>query len=369
MTTVELEVSGEGDTAALHDAIWELVQSWVDMYTAGDANRFASEYLPEAIDSAVEDERWGVDGSTLRWTFDDFGGRRSHTASVWAHWTTRALASEWDRVAEAADEHEHELVSEPPTRTDPHLISMRGSLWFVDETGLVTDGKSIPVAELDADERARYDIARDRCMCGPCMMTRPEPAFEQGMIEALTEADSASSAAWYIQRWPQPSQAVLFAMIHAAGSDVLRFAIEHVAALVPDAAATVSSLMATLIGLPRARALYALSSMPLDDDQRALLIREVTASLDGDDATTEAAAEVAGLQRGADPELYERVAAILDRDVSEELRHQAVLGLSNAHFDRPPSAKVRAVLEREAKRDTEAGQLAKWFLSSFHTKL
>ena len=79
-------------------------------------------------------------------------------------------------------------------------------------------------------------------------------------------------------------------------------------------------------------------------------------SLEGSDAATEAAAEVAGVVGSADPELFERVAAILDRDVSDKLRHQSVLGLSNAHFERAPSPKVRACLEREATRETEAGQ-------------
>ncbi len=69
--------------------------------------------------------------------------------------------------------------------------------------------------------------------------------------------------------------------------------------------------------------------------------------------------------RDADPELFERVAAILDRQTSEELRHQAVLGLVNAHFERAPSPTVRARLEREAALDTKPGKLAAWFLKQF----
>jgi hypothetical protein len=371
---VSITVTGDGDASALYDAIWVLVDSWVDMYTAGEPYRIATSYLRDAaIPSALENNTWGVTGNTLSWMFDTFAGRRSRTAGAWAHWVQLALASEWDRVLESAEQYELVIATERPTLAAllvdaPGLVTMRNELWTADEAGLSSDTKQLALADLDADERARHETARIRCMCGPCAMLRPDASFEKGITSTLADPDAASSAAWYIARWQRVSPDVLVALVNAAGIETLRDTIERYASNLPDAAAILAPLLPTLAGVPRARAFYALASVLLDDAQNARLVHEIRVSLDGADAATEAAAEVAGVVRGGDPELYEHVAAILDRDVSEQLRHQAVLGLANAHFERVASPTVRTRLEREATRDTAAGKLASWFLASFPRK-
>ncbi|HEY0252274.1 MAG TPA: hypothetical protein VGC41_12150, partial [Kofleriaceae bacterium] len=171
---VSIEVSGDGDASALHDAIWELVESWIEMYTAGTTYRAATSYLrDDAIPSALEDNTWGVEGTTLSYMFDSFGGKRSSMAGTWAHWMKLALASEWDRVVETAEQHELEISTDAPDLSallseGGARIAMRNDLWVADEKGLHTDTARIPVEELDAEERARYDVALTRCMCGPC---------------------------------------------------------------------------------------------------------------------------------------------------------------------------------------------------------
>ena len=365
---VSIEVTGVGDASALYDAIWVIVDAWVDMYTAGDPYRIATGYLREAaIPTALENNTWGVTGNTLAWMFDDIGGRRSHSAAAWRHWVTLALASEWDRVLETAEHYELAIATErPPFLVDgPGLVTMRNELWSADEAGLSSDTKQLALADLDADERARYEAARIRCMCGPCAMLRPDASFEQGILGTLADPEAASSAAWYIARWQRTSPEVLVALVTAAGTETSRTAIERYISNLPNAAAILAPLLPTLAGVPRARAFYALASVMLDDDQHAQLVHELRSSLEGDDRAAAAAAEVAGIVRGANLELYELLAAILDREVSEELRHQAVLGLANAHFERIPSPTVRMRLEREATRETEAGKLARWFLTSF----
>jgi hypothetical protein len=122
-----------------------------------------------------------------------------------------------------------------------------------------------------------------------------------------------------------------------------------------------------LAGGGRGLALYALAATYRDDADRDLLVREIRAALSGTDEATEAAAEIAGrIGRGV-PGLATEVAAVLDRDISSGLRHNAVLGLVNLHLPPapPPEPAVRARLEREAATDTEAGRLAQWLLTAF----
>ena len=371
---VSIVVTGGGDSSALHDAIWEIVEAWVDMYTAGDAYRIATSYLREAaIPAGLEHGTWGVTGNTLSWMFDDVEGRRSRTAGAWKHWVQLALASEWERVLEQAEQCELAIATERSILATllvdaPGLVTIRDELWTADDHGLSSDTRRLALAALDVEERARYDKARIRCLCGPCAMLRPDASFEKGMLANLADPDAASSVAWYIARWQLSSSDVLVALVNAAGTEMLRAGIERYASHVPNAAALLLPLLPTLTGAPRGRAMFALASVTLDDAQRALLLHEVRISLAGSDLATEAAAEIVGLLRGADAELFESAAAILDRDVSEGLRHQVVLGLSNAHFSRATSPEVRARLEREATRNTEAGELASWFLQAFPRK-
>lgn len=364
-----IEVTGDGDRDALHAAIWSRIEAFLEMYASGTDYRQVWSYLGESI--AAYDDVWRADGDHLSYMFKDFAGCCSRSANLWAHWTQLALASEWDALGQLAEEHDLAITS-PERALATHLVdgpgyvTLRNDVWSADEAGLSGDSQHIPLAELTDEERVAYDVARTRCMCGPCKMLRPEPPFETGILSGLVDADAAPSAAWYVARWSRSSPAILAALLTAASDDALRAAIEAHAPRVPGAWSQTVALLPALRGAQRGRALYALASIPLDDATRAELLRYVRDTLTtDDDLAAEAAVEVAGLIGRNDLAIADQVAAVLDRDVSDELRHQAVLGLVNLHLERPASGPVRARLEREATKDTEAGKLAAWFLASF----
>lgn len=364
-----ITVAGDGDREALHDAIWDEIQAWVRMYTADAANAAVLAYVHDAVSDGTD--AWGVQGDTLAWMFADFAGCCSRSADAWAHWTMLALASEWQRIESLAEEYELRIVSERLT-LDALLVDRRGfvplrkNLWSADRDQLSGDDETLALAELTTDERASYDAACVRCMCGPCTMLRPDENIETAMVRGLADATTAKPASWYVARMQRTSPTTLEALVRAAGDSMLQEAVEQYAAREPRAWDTLVARLPALRGIPRARALYALAATKLDDARRLQLIREIRAALVRPDAAAVAAAEIAGyLGRGV-PELDEQLAAILDRDVDEELRHNVVLGLVNLHVPkRAPSATVRARLQREAKRPSEAGRLASWFVDAF----
>ena len=197
-------------------------------------------------------------------------------------------------------------------------------------------------------------------------MLRADEVVETGLVRALANAKTAQPAAWYVARMQRTSPATLEALVRAAGDSMLREPVEQYAAREPRAWDTLVATLPALRGVPRGRALYALAAVKLDDAQRLQLIREIRAALTKTDAAAVAAAEIAGVLGRGVPELDEQLAAILDRDVDEELRHNVVLGLVNLHVPkRAPSSTVRARLQREAKRSSEAGRLASWFVEAF----
>ena len=366
-----INVAGDGDREALHDAIWQEVQQWVRMYTADSANKAVLAYVYDAVSSGMEEGHWGVMGDTLAWMFMDFAGCCSRSANVWAHWTNLALASEWERIVELAEEHDLRVVSER-TALDALLVDRRGfvsirkDLWLADRDALSGDDKTLALAKLSADERAAYDAARVRCMCGPCTMLRPDLDIETAMLRGLANATTAEPCAWYIARMNRTSPHLLTALVRAAGSSMLQEPLERYASREPAAWDTLLAAMPALVGVARGRAFYALAATKLDDARRVRLVREIKAALTKADAGAIAAAEVAGYVGRGVPELDEQLAAILDRDVIEDLRHNVVLGLVNLHVPkRSPSVTVRERLQREAKRSTEAGRLANWFVEAF----
>lgn len=366
-----IDVAGDGDREALHDAIWQEIQAWVRMYTADPANKPVLAYVYDAVSCGAEEGHWGVMGDTLAWMFKDFAGCCSRSANVWAHWTNLALASEWSRIVELAEEHGLQVVSKPTT-LDELLVDRRGfvpirkDLWVADRDALSGDDQRLAVATLSADERAAYDAARVRCMCGPCTMLRPDANIETAMVRGLGDARTAEPSAWYVARMNRTSPRVLASLVQAAGSSMLQAAVERYASREPAAWDTLLAAMPALRGVARGRALYALAATKLDDARRVLLVREIKAALATQDAGAIAAAEVAGYVGRGVPELDEQLAAILDRDVVEDLRHNVVLGLVNLHVPkRSPSPTVRQKLQREAQRQTEAGRLANWFVEAF----
>ncbi|MBB2909213.1 hypothetical protein FHS43_000459 [Streptosporangium becharense] len=181
-TGISLQVSGDGDRAVLHAAIWEAARDFLDMYTGSPAYETAYSYLSEAIPHEKDLGGWGVDGDWLRWMFPDFAGCCAVSSNIWVHWLQLAFAADWDRFVQLAGQHGLEIVSERPAldgllANDGSYVTLRGEVWSVDEKGLYGDDKHLPIADLDPDELARHAEACERCMCGPCAMLRPEPGI------------------------------------------------------------------------------------------------------------------------------------------------------------------------------------------------
>ncbi|MEU6721867.1 hypothetical protein ABZ897_61420 [Nonomuraea sp. NPDC046802] len=361
---ISLKVSGEGDRAAAQAALWKAVRDFIGVYIGGSsAYAPVREYVWEVVSHDHEIDR-------LNWSFDDLSGCCSRSAWAWHHWFRLALAADWNRLRRVAGDHGLTLEGEPPSLAellagDDHYVVLRGDLWSVGETGLHGDDQYIDVAELTTEERARHTEARERCMCLPCAMLRPEPAFRTAMLNALNDS-SMTSAAWYLARTHETSPEVLTALVRA-GDGAMRAllpAVERYAPRVTNAWPTLQDLLPDLRGGARGLALYALAAIS-GDAAHPMLIHELSAALDGSDEAAEAAAELAGRVGHDIPGLADRLAAILNREASDELRHNAVLGLLNLHAPpRPaPSDEIRVLLRREALRDTEAGRLAKWALT------
>ena len=200
-----------------------------------------------------------------------------------------------------------------------------------------------------------------------CAMLRPEPDIRATWVDALGSSELRQSAAWYLSRANEATAETLVAIVRAGAMADLLPAVERYAPRVPDAFPAVLAALPDLDGGSRGLALYALDATYRDDADRDLLLAEVRASLAGSDAATGAAAEVAGrIGRGV-AGLPAEVAAVLDRDVSAEVRHNAVLGLVNLHMPPgpPPDPAIRARLAAEAATDTDAGRLAHWLLTAF----
>jgi hypothetical protein len=388
---VTLGVDGGGDRAALHAAIWATAREFIDRYTAPAAYPAVYDYLGVAVRRAEADGTWGPAGGRLGWWFTDHGRADSRSAYLWVHWLRLALSAEWTRMTEHAADHSLTIAEQRPdlgallADRGTTFVTLRSDVWLVGADGLSADGRDIALADLDDAERARHAEATRRCRCGMCDLLRPEPDVRATMVDSLTRPETRQSAAWYLSRAHEASAGTLVAFVRAgqpgprsfalrpaqaagdgAMADLLP-AVERYAPRVPGAFPAVLAALPDLDGGARGLALYALAATYGDDADRDRLLAEARASLGGTDEATQAAAEIAGrIGRGV-AGLPAEVAAVLDRDISAAVRHNAVLGLVNLHLPPapPPDPTVRARLEREAATDTDAGRLAKWLLSAF----
>lgn len=191
---VTLTVSGDGDRAALHSAVWKAAYNLIDTYTASPEYEPNRRLLADSIKNApVGKYPWGVDGDRLSWYFYDFGACRLNFSQAWVHWLHLAFAADWDGFVRLAKDNGLEITSiqgrsEPPVLAEEvaihSFVTLHGKLWLAWETpwekGLVWDDgdddddyECIPIAELTSEERALYDKALKRCLCGPCTMLYP----------------------------------------------------------------------------------------------------------------------------------------------------------------------------------------------------
>ncbi|MQS16430.1 acyl-CoA dehydrogenase family protein [Streptomyces kaniharaensis] len=371
---ISLQVAGDGDRFALHEAIWESARAFIGRYLAAPEYENARQYPRHAVEYAKEEGFWGVYGDELYWEF--MAGPGAHVAHAWAHWLRLAFAVEWESLEELARRHRLTITSEPLMPSEllrgdgRHWLTARGTLWSADEKGLHQFVKHVAATELTADERAQHAEALRLCRCAPCSTLRPDEGVLTPLLGALESEDTAASAAWYLTRTQTASPEVLEALVRAG-----RFAMRELAPdlgpyarRLPDAWPMLTALLPDLRGGARALALHALAHTTRDDADRALLVRELCSALLGSDAAAQASAELLGWVSEGAPEVTEELAAVLDRDVAEELRHNVVLALVNLHLPAArPSRSIRTRLAGEARRDTEAGRLAQWMLAVLPT--
>lgn len=177
-----VSVSGDGDRAGLHDIIWYTVENqlrkWGAKWWSGDSG----DYIGEMIIAEKDAGDWGVDGDQLVFSFNDYAGCCSTSASLWYHWAERILAYNWARVQRSAEQRGLSLVGEAEDlgallAGDRHrFLRLRNNWWSVNEMGLSGDDKFIPLADLTESQRAKHTEAMRQCLCELCRKLRTKMA-------------------------------------------------------------------------------------------------------------------------------------------------------------------------------------------------
>lgn len=170
-----LEISGDGDRNALHEAVTEHIVEFLRTLVTPDLYEQLTPYLAEARYS----DSWGPSASALHWTFTDGGGNCTRSKYLWTHWFAIAMSADWNAIGALVRAHGFQVTAERPrlrTRGDDGLVELRGDLWVIMDDALVTDGRGLPIDDLTDEEKALVEEARAACACGPCKRLAPELA-------------------------------------------------------------------------------------------------------------------------------------------------------------------------------------------------
>jgi hypothetical protein len=358
-----IRITGEGDTAALQQAIWGRVQSsWRMWSVPGDSGADVREYLMECDDPA----EWKGEPDTLSWSFRDFAGCCTTSMHAVMHWLELALASDWRSLRDLVAQHGFEVVSEAPALScGGGLVVLRGHLWHVDEDRLVRDGAHLPLADLDEQERARAREARAGCQCSACAFVRPDPSIASAFtreLEGEPAPEVLGSIAWYLARMKDPGPELIAAMgravvRHPAHSRPLLDAMETLGPRIPRPDELVLRLA------------WREGRGEFDRD-------EALAALQAPAPTSGLAVEYLGRHLHTEREtLWPLFVALLDDPTAdEETRHRVVLALVNLYVPRGPvPLEVLALFVREGAREPHsqgpgAASLARWAAGVFGNK-
>jgi hypothetical protein len=265
------------------------------------------------------------------------------------------------------------LPAEEPLAAHMIRLAAAGELELIDR--LLDESGYALVSPRDSVKEA---LAASGDACPMCAMLRPEPGFEQAMIEHLAQGhpDVVSSAAWYMRQTGSPSREAVEAVIEAGGKaspeafPALQRAIETMAVRHDgDLAALLRLRAASGRSGSRAVALAGACALArVRADVAAILVEPLLDALSEDNPVTEVAAEQVGylLRDTHRDRALAGLLALLDRRVAENTRHNAVLSIVNLHLPpRPLTADVRRRLEREVQKGGPAAELAGWALRSF----
>lgn len=175
---VSLRVSGDGDRAELHDAIWNRFLGRLHYYNAKPWTSTTDYYLGEAMHDAQADGSWGVDGDDLGWMFRDYAGCCSRAARLWVHWMEGYFAADWDILRNVAQQRGFTIVTQRPsldaflTGNRDAFMRFRQDWWSVNEEGLNGDDQFVPLTELTEAQQTKHAEAMRRCLCGLCRELR-----------------------------------------------------------------------------------------------------------------------------------------------------------------------------------------------------
>lgn len=357
-----IRISGEGDAAALHEAVWAHVrEAWGMWSVPGRGDPRIAEYLEEVPDT--DSEAWGATASRLSFFFPDFGGRCSRSWAAALHWFDLALAMDPQGLDALAEQHGFRIESDLREADAHRFVSLRGELWLLEEdAGRLTifgDRTELDPETLAPEERERIARALEACGCPACGLTRPDPAVARTFADALAddpEPDVIGSIGWYVARMQDPGPTLLAAL----GAWAERNPADSRPAL--DAMEAVASRVETLPDdLPVAMRL-AWSEGRGGVDRDALL-----AGLGAAPPAGGLAAELAARHlRDERDTLWKPIVAVIGPESDEETRHRVVLALVNLFLPRGPAPpEVLALFEREAAREIAepgpgAASLARW---------
>ncbi|TDC77068.1 hypothetical protein [Streptomyces hainanensis] len=364
---ISLDLTGDGDRAALHDAISGIVYDFIHHYVDDEPYPGADDYRMECVSGSEE----GVTDGYFGWWFDNPGGCCSRSSHLWYHWFDLALATEWDRVVVAAKARGLTVTSARPDLSavldgPDRFVGLRGSLWSVAEDGLFGDDAHTPVEKLTEQERARLTVAVGRCQCPLCPRLRLDAEVAEDLFARLDAPETAPLAAWHLSRARHLTFETLTALLRAdAAMDTMEDAVRQYVSRLPDAWPKLRQLLPSLRGRARGLALYALEALSYaEPGRRAELLGEARSALTGTDEAAVAAVAVLGRLGDDEPWVVEELCGVLDRDGTGLLHSQAVVALANLQH-RPGCSldpEVRARFEREIGRDSPAGRIAALFL-------
>ena len=349
-----IEVRGDGDREALHEAIWAHVRGYLKQFHVTGPYWDLTWYLPEA----ERYDSWGVQGDELTWMFPDCAGGCTRSKYMWSHWMAIALAAQWDEIAALAAEHDLEITDERRTLHvggDGGLVEIRGNVWKIMDEALMGDSKHIAIEDLDADELARVEAARLSCACAPCRMLQPPPPEPPRAPEPEREPVME----------PEPANVdELLALI--ARTDASRARIESSASALDGAWDGVMAALPTFEGRARANAMFALVAAKRTPEHTAWLLDRIRTALANErDEAACALAVLAGRFRGR-PEVPMMIARVLERtSIPEALRAAAVEGLDQIRGSSPMPPEIRELLEREYALGGRASYLADALLRSW----
>jgi hypothetical protein len=215
-----LQGADQADLGQLQREIWELLADYVWYFTSHCTSVWQG-YLLEASDA---DDRWFHAGADqISFWFPDFAGCCARSARASEHWFQAAFAAAYDQVNSLTQDRGWLIASgSPDLAEEVWKTDIRHAwIWVEDDLyefsldsngeagGLRGDDEFVELSELSSEAREAVSEAVDRglCPCPVCERLRPDPEFEQAMVESLADERSevVQTAAWHLRQMARVS--------------------------------------------------------------------------------------------------------------------------------------------------------------------